>query len=1206
MRFKQPSRQGVPGLNEASLESSINLDGVEAQSNEIQRHPAEVKITVESLSDESLPSSIYFHLDTSGVVLAVNALGVASLGYSPEALIEKPFFNWFHREDQKRLQAEFITFRQNPSQGIQGNFRLLSQDGSSFLVKITAQALQGMEGKTLFLCICDRLQEPQLSQKQPLDLSPVGIFQTDSEGYCLFVNQRWSEITGISATEAQGEGWIRTLHPSDRDQVFTEWNRAVQEGLSFQLEYSLLPAPGKITWVLGQAIAQRDASGAVTGYIGTITDITALKQVEIDLRRSQQQYQSLVNTIDGIVWEINLPDWQFSFVSQKAERLLGYSVQDWLTNFSFWQEHIHPEDQEWVFNTCLQATQSKHAQEFEYRMIAANGETLWLRNLITVVVEDEQAVKLRGVMLDITNRKQMQLALQHQAEQQKISSVIAQRIRQSLNLEETLKTTVAEVRECLHTDRVIIYRCSPNGSGLIIVESVGSDWQPISGTRIHDYTFAETYSQLYQQGRVQAIADIYTAGLTPCHVELLAGFQVRANLVVPIVYEQKLWGLLVAQQCSEPRQWQPFEIDLLTQLATQAAIAIHQSQLYEQAQAEVVRRRWAERVLRQQAEWEQLMGAITQRIRQSLNLVEILKTTVAEVRRFLQVDRVLIYRLFPDGAGSILAEAVGNNLPTLKGKVFSSEVFPAESQKWYSQGNTLAISDIEQAKMSPCLVELMRQFGVKAKFVVPIVQENTLWGLLIAHHCVEPRQWQFLEIDFLKQLASQLGIALHHSELYQQVQKLNTNLEAEVRSRTLELQQMLDFEALLKRITDKVRDSLDESQILQTAVQELTIGLDVCRCDTVLYSLEQGNSTIFYEYPAIDSSSHSQVLQTIDSFGIESQLLQSQYTQFCMTMENLSQPRLNQFAILACPIFDDQGILGELWLFAPQDHVFNDLEVRLVQQVTNQCAIAIRQARLYQAAQTQVKELERLNLLKDDFLNTVSHELRTPMSNIKMATQMLEITLGQEGVLYTENSKTDRYFQILNEECQRELNLINDLLDLSRLDAGTEPLILTTINPQIWIHSIIEPFIERAQSQQQSLQIDIPEQLPLLTTDISYLERILTELLNNACKYTPPGEKITVTAHATSKMLQLSVSNSGVEIPQSELSRMFDKFYRIPNSDPWKHGGTGLGLALVKKLVEHLEATIQVESSQQEITFTVQFPLLAAIQGESIYPSKIN
>jgi GAF domain-containing protein len=201
----------------------------------------------------------------------------------------------------------------------------------------------------------------------------------------------------------------------------------------------------------------------------------------------------------------------------------------------------------------------------------------------------------------------------------------------------------------LACDRVIIYRLHPDGSGLVLVESVGSEWRPISGTVIHDSYFSQLYNDLYRRGRVQALENIYTAGLTPCHLDLLARFQVKANLVVPIVQQEELWGLLVAQQCSGTRQWQPLDIDLLKSLATQAGIAMQKSESYEQTQAEFAQRHEAEAALRQQFLKERLMTATLRRIRQSLDLEDIINTTVAEVQKFLRVDRVLIYRLWPNG-----------------------------------------------------------------------------------------------------------------------------------------------------------------------------------------------------------------------------------------------------------------------------------------------------------------------------------------------------------------------------------------------------------------------------------------------------------------------------------------------------------------------------------------------------------------------------
>ena len=465
--------------------------------------------------------------------------------------------------------------------------------------------------------------------------------------------------------------------------------------------------------------------------------------------------------------------------------------------------------------------------------------------------------------------------------------------------------------------------------------------------------------------------------------------------------------------------------------------------------------------------------------------------------------------------------------------------------------------------------------------------------------------------------------------LQRQLRQHSLDLEATVQTRTAQLQLAFDFEATLKRITDRVRDSLDETQILQAAVQELAVALGVRGCNAALYNLEQHSATVSYEYAASLMPIQGRVLRMDNFEEGYNQLLQGQFFQFCSLLPNLHRGRV---VMLACPIVDNQRVLGDLWLVSPSECVFTEQDIRLVQQVANQCAIALRQSRLYQTLQAQVDDLEQLNRLKDDFLSTVSHELRTPMANIKMAIHMLEVSLknAESSSLKTtqhhdhapEHAHTpalpfqhqefqaprkqtppkapavDRYLQILKDECQREIDLITDLLDLTRLDAEVEPLTQTAIELATWLPSIVEPFIDRARSQQQHLQIDIEAGLPTLTTEQAYLDRILAELLNNACKYTPPEAAIVIAAQRTSNGLLISVTNSGIEISPHEQARIFDKFYRIPNHDPWKRGGTGLGLALVKKLVERLSASIQVESAKEKTTFTLQFHLVDGVLSD--------
>ncbi len=202
-----------------------------------------------------------------------------------------------------------------------------------------------------------------------------------------------------------------------------------------------------------------------------------------------------------------------------------------------------------------------------------------------------------------------------QVNYERLLANIALCIRQSLDLDEVLNTAVTEVRQFLQTDRVIIYRFEPDWSGVVAVESVNPDWPSTLGAAIQDSCFTtQTHVQPYQQGRIRFIEDIYTEDIAPCHVDLLARYQVRANLAVPILQGENLWGLLIAHHCSAPRQWQQIEIDMLQQLATHMAIAIQQSELYLQAQTELLERQRVEAAL-QQAKNE-LEVKVTERTRE--------------------------------------------------------------------------------------------------------------------------------------------------------------------------------------------------------------------------------------------------------------------------------------------------------------------------------------------------------------------------------------------------------------------------------------------------------------------------------------------------------------------------------------------------------------------------------------------------------------
>lgn len=299
--------------------------------------------------------------------------------------------------------------------------------------------------------------------------------------------------------------------------------------------------------------------------------------------------------------------------------------------------------------------------------------------------------------------------LQQQMERERLVTKIAQHIRQSLKMEEVLNTTVAGVREFLQVERVYIYRFQPDYSGVVVVESVDEGCISILNAEVQDTYFMQTQGEEYRQGRIQAVADIYTADLTECHCDLLVQFQIRANLAVPILQGEKLWGLLVANQCSTPRQWQQLEIDLLKQLATQVSIAIQQAELHEQLEAELIER-----------------GRAQEQIREQAALLDVATDAIC-VRNLQQ--QILFWnqgaeRLY----GFSAAEALGKNVNELFCPEMSSQVAEAmktvvESGSW--QGELQKVTKSGKKVIVECRWSLVRDADGQPKSILTVDTDIT-------------------------------------------------------------------------------------------------------------------------------------------------------------------------------------------------------------------------------------------------------------------------------------------------------------------------------------------------------------------------------------------------------------------------------------------------------------------------------------------------
>ncbi len=210
-----------------------------------------------------------------------------------------------------------------------------------------------------------------------------------------------------------------------------------------------------------------------------------------------------------------------------------------------------------------------------------------LRNLCIDEAAFEQLTQI------LTQKIQPLEQLQFQVEQHKALLQVVARLRERLDLATIFHSTAVEVRQLLTADRVGMFRFYADSGcddGEFVSEDVDPAFSSAMVQKVHDHCFGDQFAIHYQQGRIQAVADIYAAGLSPCHIEVLSQFQVRANLIVPLLQGKKLWGLLCIHQCSSPRQWQPIEIEFVTHIAEHLGVALQQAELLADLRSEIAER----------------------------------------------------------------------------------------------------------------------------------------------------------------------------------------------------------------------------------------------------------------------------------------------------------------------------------------------------------------------------------------------------------------------------------------------------------------------------------------------------------------------------------------------------------------------------------------------------------------------------------------
>ncbi len=624
--------------------------------------------------------------------------------------------------------------------------------------------------------------------------------------------------------------------------------------------------------------------------------------------------------------------------------------------------------------------------------------------------QENELSLLYQVVIELTAKLQItrsRVQLQQQMEQQNVLAKAIAKIQQSPDISAIFRTVTQELRQLLVADRVVIYRFNPDWSGEFVAESVAAGWvsviaeqeqEPIlkadrtnfdrcnlknltesSGEHADTY-LKETKGGSYSRGeKFKSVDDVYAVGFSPCYIESLEKYQARAYLIVPIFQDAQLWGLLGAYQNSGPRQWQDSEVNLMLQLSTPLGVALQQAEARNQLQQKVEQ-------IAAAAERERTVARIIDKIRQSLDINSIFRTTTQELRQLLKSDRVVIYRFNPDWSGEFVAESVGAGWrvllqeqkqdPSLKGKKINSErcvvhdipipsttsadTYIKETQgQFYTKGEgVLRVEDIYAAGFSSCYIESLENFQARAYLTVPIFQGEKLWGLMAAYQNSGPRHWQEREVQIMVQVSSPLGIAIQQAEALQQI-RLTSEQLAKAAQR----------EQAVTKITSRLlRSSLEIERIFQITTQEVRYLLHVDRVGLykfnpdwssgfVAESVGNGWSRLMDTMQVIEDSNLQETQGGRYRNG-ETLAVHDIYTVGHSEWHIELLEQMEARAYILVPVF----VKGQLWglLGAYQNsgpRIWEEVEVNLLLQVATQVGVTLQQNEYLAQLQQQSEQL---------------------------------------------------------------------------------------------------------------------------------------------------------------------------------------------------------------------------------------------------------
>jgi signal transduction histidine kinase/DNA-binding response OmpR family regulator len=657
----------------------------------------------------------------------------------------------------------------------------------------------------------------------------------------------------------------------------------------------------------------------------------------------------------------------------------------------------------------------------------------------------------------------------------------------------------------------------------------------------------------------------------PAAETLIHGKAPRAYLAVPISGRGEIYGVLV-EYFFEPHDFTPEEIQLLSTLADHAAIALERIRQFQHIRAQSSE-------LAQRVEQLRALNEIGQAVSSTLDLERLLGTIVARAATLAGADAAVVAE-YDEPSEEFRPRAWHGFEREIVDSLYTSPLRKGEGAigRLAETPEPVQILDIAPPDAYQSgLRGVLTQFGHRALLAVPLICEGrVLGGLVISRKT--PGAFAAEIVDLVTTFATQSALAIQNARLYGET----TRREQEATK--------------LYEITSQLASNLDVDRVLDLITAK---AIDLLRCDAAgLYTYEDARGGLTFHRGLHLDPELTRGLVLTPGEGVAGRAFQErcpvwtgdrlvdptlQYTPSADLLIQAKAPR----AYMAVPILSRGEVFGVLVDYFFEPHDFTPKEVQLLSTLADHAAIAIENIRLLQEIRAKSQQLEAASRHKSEFLANMSHELRTPLNAvIGFSEVLLQRMFGDL------NDKQDEYLKDIYASGQHLLSLINDILDLSKIEAGRMELVPAPFHLPTALENAFTLVRERASRHGIALQLDLDPRLGELVGDERKVKQVLLNLLSNAVKFTPDGGRISLKAIRKDGAVEIAVADTGVGIAPEDQAAIFEEFRQVGHDESRKQEGTGLGLTLAKKFVELHGGRIWVESEPgRGSTFTFTLPV---------------